>query len=107
MVLTPSSGMVWNNLGFQLVSSSGAALTPESQWGVFAYNSTSQPPEYFASYSFATGHWNGDSTALIVSGDAMSLFLGSTNLAGQGVHFVVTLSGACPAPTGSVSVTLP
>ena len=107
MEITPSSGMVWSTLYFQLWSSNGAILTPGAQWAVLASNSTSHANTPFASYDFLSGKWSGEATVLMTSGQLMTLSLGSTNLAGMGDKFVVYIPTGCPGAFGQVSVALP
>ena len=103
--ITPSSGVHWSDLRFYLTGSAGANLTPAPSWAVWVFANQSGTGAPFAQFDLTTQVWNGGAGVLVTSGQALSLQLGTTNLAGQGDKLVLT--GAGPCGDGQVSAALP
>jgi hypothetical protein len=108
MPVTPSNGLTWGETSFAIVSSNGLNLTPTSSWAVLilAAAITSNGP--IGVYGFESGSWSTGGHLIATSGQTIELYLGPTDLRGQGASFVVFLSSSSGSYSGGeVSVALP
>jgi hypothetical protein len=108
MGVVPANGLTWGQTTFAVVSSTGTNLTPTPSWAVrilAAGNGTSGP---IGVYGFESGTWSTGTHLLATSGQTIQLYLGSTDLRGQGASFVVFLSSSPGSHlNGQVTAALP
>jgi hypothetical protein len=108
MGITPSERLTWGQTKFAVESPTGQNLSPTSSWAIliFPASPTAQSPA--AVFEFQTQTWKLGSSVLATSGQTIHLELGSTDLRGQGDHFVVDVTpSAASSASGTVSVALP
>jgi hypothetical protein len=106
MAVNPGSGLRWGNLTFEVQTSDGVAVSPQPDWSVLAKGGSQGSSSSLGTYDFSSSQWTSGGSILMISGQALVLELGTTDLAGAGDRLVVTYSLACLGP-GTVYASLP
>jgi hypothetical protein len=100
-VQSAGGGITWGELALQVVTATGANVTPAASWsgGAWGY-----PDVWVATYDFAGQDWSVGGSAVINSTQTLVLDSGSTDLSAMGYALNVLGRGCFQ---GSVSISIP
>jgi hypothetical protein len=81
-IIDANDGIQLDNLGFRVVSASGATVTPGEAWSLSVVGSTGAPA---AAFAFTGSYWASSFPALFENSQTIVLYTGAMDLNGQGM----------------------